>query len=151
MVAGLLLIEKHASVPPADESWKSHPALAIPDGRSHRGEPMLGADIKDPRVLVELSRRFRETDRFLLVKVGDEWIFRGAEHFEKRQEYLLRLLDHYLFSKQRLTGMTRAEIESIFGPLYWTSDRASVSAGRDTLTMSFVNDRVVDAIYSMGY
>src|SRR5436190_19732934 len=87
--------------PGKDESWKKHPALAEPDGKSHRGHQMVAADIKDPRVLKELSRRFREAKALRFVEKNGKQVVVGAEDFEKRQEYLLRLLDYYWFSKQQ--------------------------------------------------
>jgi hypothetical protein len=134
-----------------DDSWKNHPALAEPDGQSHRGDKMVAADINDPRVLAELSRRFRETKPLQLVEQGGKTIVRGAEDFEKRQEYLLRLLDYYWFSRPRIVGKTWAEVESIFGPLGPRTERAQISAGRDTLYLSFKDGRVSDGYYAMGY
>jgi hypothetical protein len=133
---------------PADDKWKSHPALAEPDGRSHRGDQMVAADVGDPRVLAELSRRFRQTQPLQLTPQG---AVRGAEDFERRQEYLLRLLDYYWFSKPRLVGMTRAEVEAIFGPLGRDTKRADIPAGRDVLHLWFREGRVSGAFYAMGY
>jgi hypothetical protein len=112
---------------------------------------MVGADIDDQRVLAELSRRFRRTKPLELVSQRGQAAVRGAEDFESRQEYLLRLLDHYLFSKQRLVGMTRVEVEGIFGPLEPNRDQASLSAGRDKLHLWFKEGRVSSAYYAMGY
>lgn len=123
---------------PADDKWKNHPALAEPNGRSHRGDKMVAANVEDPRVLDELSRRFRQT------KLQDE-------DFGRQQEYFLRLLDYYWFSKPRLVGMNRAEVEEIFGPLGRDPERADISAGRDVLCLWFKNGRVSDAFYAMGY
>ncbi|MEQ8787507.1 MAG: hypothetical protein RIC55_14480 [Pirellulaceae bacterium] len=120
-----------------DDSWKKHPALAEPDGRSHRGDKMVAAEIEDPRVLKELSRRFRATRK-------------GFEDFELRQEYLLRLLDYYYFSKRRIVGMKRTEVEEIFGPLGGGPDRAFVSGGRDRFVLWFKDGRVSGAYYAMG-
>jgi hypothetical protein len=135
--------------------WRSHPALAEPDGQSHRHGRMLGDKINDPRVLDELSRRFRATRELRFVKSGDAWKLEGGGDFEYRQEYFLRLLDYYWFSKDRLTGMTRHKIESIFGPggleRSQRSGRLSWSAGRDMLIADIENNRVVDAQYVMGY
>jgi hypothetical protein len=75
----------------------------------------------------------------------------GEEDFEKRQEYFLRLLDYYWFSKPRLVGMTRAEVEQVFGRLGADSERAFISAGRDTLCLWFKDGRVSGAFYAMGY
>jgi hypothetical protein len=58
---------------------------------------MVAAGIKDPRVLKELSRRFRAAKPLRLVEKGGRVTVRGADDFERRQEYLLRLLDHYWF------------------------------------------------------
>ncbi len=115
---------------PADDGWEGHPALAEPDGRSRRGDKAVAADAGDPRVLAELSRRFRQTKPLQLTPQGD---VRGAEDFERRQEYLLRLLDYYWFSKPRLVGMTRVEVEAIFGPLGHDTQRADIPDGRDLL------------------
>ena len=134
-----------------DDSWKKHPALAEPDGTSHRGGKMVAAEIKDPRVLKELGRRFRETKMLRVVEKDGKRITEGTEDFEKRQEYLLRLLDHLWFSKQRIVGMKRTEVEEIFGPLGDNPDRAFVSGGRDTLCLWFKDGRVSGAYYAMGY
>jgi len=136
--------------------WRSHPALAEPDGKSHRnGRVLVGDKITDPRVLTELSRRFRATKELAFNKVGDDWELEGEEDFEIRQEYFLRLLDYYWFSKDRLTGMTRDKIESIFGPggldPGQKSGRLIWSAGRDELIADIENNRVVDAQYVMGF
>lgn len=131
----------------ADDSWKNHPALAEPDGTSHRGDKMVAADIKDERVLDELSRRYKATKRFRINPDG----ISGADDFERRQEYLLRLLDHYWFSKERLVGMTRAQVENIFGPLGGDPARAYISAGRDIMCLRFHEGRLVGACYVMGY
>jgi len=114
-----------------------HAALAIPDGESRRGGPWVGADIDDPRVLEELSRRYR-----------------AEEDFERRQEYFLRLLDYYLFSRDRLAGKSRPEIERIFGPGSSDehhSNRLAWGGGRDSLIVDFENGVAVGAIYIMGY
>jgi hypothetical protein len=131
--------------------WRNHPALAEPDGQSHRGGKMVAADITDPRVLKELSRRYRELKPLRIVERDGKTIVLGAEDFEKRQEYLLRLLDYYWFSKQRLVGMTRTEVEAIFGPLGNDAGQAHVAAGRDTLCLWFQGGRVTGAFYAMGY
>jgi hypothetical protein len=112
---------------------------------------MVAAAIDDPRILLELSRRFRRTEPLRLVRQGGETTVAGAEDFEMRQEYLLRLLDYYWFSKPRLVGMTREEVEGVFGPLGPVAGRASISAGRDTLCLWFKGGRVSDAFYAMGY
>jgi hypothetical protein len=132
---------------PADDRWKNHPALAEPDGHSHRGDKMVAADIDDPRVLAELARRFKQTEPLRVTRAG----VRGDADFERRQEYLLRLLDHYWFAKPRLLGMTWAEVDAVFGPLGPPAGRASVSAGRDTLYLWFAGGRVSGAYYAMGY
>jgi hypothetical protein len=134
-----------------DEGWRQHPALAEPDGESHRGDKMIAADIKDPRVLKELSRRFRAAKQLRLIEKDGRVTVSGAEDFERRQEYLLRLLDHYWFSKQRLVGMTRADVEQVFGPLGADPERASISAGRGTFCVYFKGGRVSGAYYCMGY
>jgi hypothetical protein len=154
VTGGLLVLPRQAGVlrnVPGDEGWKDHPALAEPDGRSHRGDRMVAAGIDDPRVLLELSRRFRRTEPLRLVRRGGETTVSGAEDFERRQEYLLRLLDYYWFSKPRLVGMTRAEVEVVFGPLGAVAGRASISAGRDALCLWFKGGRVTSAFYAMGY
>jgi hypothetical protein len=115
-----------------------HPALAVPDGESHRGGPWVGADIDDPRVLDELSRRYRT-----------------EKDFERDQEYFLRLLDYYLFSRDRLTGKTRVEIERIFGPPMdpdeEDSNRCEWKGGRDYLVVDFKDGIAVGAFHIMGY
>jgi hypothetical protein len=136
--------------------WRSHPALTVPDGRSHRhGKILVGDNVNDPRVLAELSRRFRATKELAFIKVGNDWKLRGEQDFEIRQEYFLRLLDHYWFSKDRLTGMTRQQIESLFGPGGLDpgrrSGRLQWSAGRDMLLADIENNRVLGAQYVMGY
>jgi hypothetical protein len=136
---------------PSRRDWRLHPALAEPDGRSHRGDRMAAANVDDPRVLAELSRRFRATEPLRLTRRGQDPTIRGAGDFERRQEYFLRLLDHYWFSKQRLVGMDRRAVVRIFGPLGDRPDRGQVSAGRDTLYLSFANGRVTGGFYSMGY
>jgi hypothetical protein len=136
---------------PAEADWKQHPALAEPDGKSHRGDRMVAATIEDPRVLAELSRRFQQTKPLQLVRHGKGLEVRGAEDFERRQEYLLRLLDYYYFSKERLPGMTRAQVEAIFGRLGSNPDKAEVCGGRDTLVLWFKQGRVDWANYVTGY
>jgi hypothetical protein len=122
------------------DDWQSHPALSPPDGESHRGDKRL-PPIRDQRILDELSRRFRG--------------LQGEDDFEVRQEYFLRLLDHYLFEKNRLVGMTRQEVESIFG--LGTSftglqpGRLMWDGGRDSLFVDVEKDRVTQAGYVMGY
>jgi hypothetical protein len=111
----------------------------------------VAADIDDPRILAELSWRYRRTNPLELVPRRGEVAVRGAEDFERRQEYLLRLLDYYWFGKQRLVGMTRVEVEGIFGPLGPDTERASISAGRDKLHLWFKDGRVSSAYYAMGY
>lgn len=130
------------------DKWNSHPALAEPDGRSHRGDKMVAADIEDPPIVVELGRRFRQTNPLQFTPQGR---IKGAEDFERREEYFLRLLDYYWFSKPRLVGMTRAEVEMIFGPLGGDTEQAGISAGRDALYLWFKGGRVSDAFYAMGY
>jgi hypothetical protein len=134
-----------------DESWRNHPALLEPDGLSHRGNKMVAAAVQDPRVLTELSRRFRQTRPVRVVQQGEETTVLATEDFERRQEYLLRLLDYYWFSKPRLVGMTRAEVVGIFGPLGEDPERAVISAGRDILSLYFKEGRLVSAFYAMGY
>jgi hypothetical protein len=154
ITGGFLVLSPQVSVRrngPVGEQWKNHPALAEPDGHSHRGDRMVAADIHDPRIVRELSRRYRQTEPLRLVQQGGETTVLGAEDFERRQEYLLRLLDFYWFSKPRLVGMSRAEVEGIFGPLRPNAGRASISAGRDTLYLWFKEGRVSDAFYAMGY
>jgi hypothetical protein len=152
-MGGFSLLPAQTNIRPntTEDSWKEHPALAEPDGQSHRGDRMVAADINDPRVLAELIRRFRQTKPLELVEQGDNIDVRGTEDFEKRQEYLLRLLDYYWFSKPRLIGMTWAEVDKIFGPLGPVAKAASISAGRDTFYLWFKEGRVSDAYYAMGY
>ncbi|MCZ7647193.1 MAG: hypothetical protein M5U26_18380 [Planctomycetota bacterium] len=137
--------------PGEDDAWKKHPALAEPDGGSGRGGKMVAADIKDPRILKELSRRFRATRPMRIEEKDGKTRVVGAEDFERRQEYLLRLLDYYWFSQERLKGMTRAEVEEIFGPLGGNGASASIHAGRDTFYIAFEDGRVSHAFYAMGY
>lgn len=114
----------------------AHPALEVPDGESHRGGPMVAADIEDPAVVEELGRRYR-----------------SEKDFERGQEYFLRLLDHFLFSKDRLTGMTRKQVEDIFGPGMEADrpGRRRWGGGRDSLVIEFEEDRVVWACHIQGY
>jgi hypothetical protein len=138
-----------------DDNWLAHPALRPPDGQSRRAARTVGDDIQDSRVLAELSRRFLATKEFTFVKTGDRWELQGSNDFETRQEYFLRLLDYYLFSKDRLTGMTRKRIEGVFGPGCLEegvmNGRLSWDAGRDSLIADIENGRVVDVQYIMGY
>jgi hypothetical protein len=146
LAGGLFVLLSQDSVcrnGPLDQEWKNHPALAEPDGRSHRGGNMVASEINDRRILLELSRRFRQTQTLQLVQQGGKTITQGTEDFERRQEYLLRLLDYYWFSKQRLLGMTWAEVETVFGPLGPKGERAYVSAGRDTLCLWFREESAV--------
>src|SRR5438874_1807050 len=101
LAGGFSLRPTQGSSPRAgtDDDWKNHPALAEPDGQSHRGDTTVAADIDDPRVLAELVRRFRQTEPLRLASRGGRTVVRGAGDFEKRQEYLLRLLDYYWFGK----------------------------------------------------
>jgi hypothetical protein len=161
VVAGFLVLSSQRSVGrndrvvkrnnPVDEEWKNHPALEEPDGRSHRGDKMVAADIDDPRILLELSRRFRQTKPLQLVQQSDKPTVQGFGNFERRQEYLLRLLDYYWFSKPRVLGMTGAQVEGIFGPLESKDGRDCISGGRDTVYFSFKNGRVSYVFYAMGY
>jgi hypothetical protein len=130
-----------------NESWRNHPVLLEPDGYSHRGGKMVAPEIKDERILAELSRRYKATRPLRITNDG----MTGAEDFERRQEYLLRLLDYYWFSEKRLVGMTRAEVERIFGPVETELDRAYVRGGRDALCLWFKEGRVTGAYYAMGY
>jgi hypothetical protein len=139
-----------------EDDWRSHPALAAPDGRSHRhGRVLVGDKIDDPRVLAELSRRFRATQELRFATMGDAWKLEGERDFEIRQEYFLRLLDFYWFSMDRLTGMPRHKIEAIFGPggldPSRKSGRLSWSAGRDVLIADIENNRVIGVQYVMGF
>ncbi len=153
VAAGLLICQHGLQGQDAkdDDSWKKHPALTEPDGKSHRGDKMVAEEIKDPRVLKELGRRFRETKALRVVEKNGKRIAEGSEDFEKRQEYLLRLLDHFWFSKQRIVGMQRTEVEEIFGPLGNNPERAFVSGGRDTFCVWLKDGRVSGAYYTMGY
>lgn len=143
----------------ADEAWRQHPALADPDDRSHRGGKMVAADIDDPRVLVELSRRFKAADAADRSEDTRGWLHKGR-NFQLRQEYLLRLLDYYHFSQDRLTGKTKTEVEAIFGPgnrLKFGADPAEQDdmlawqAGRDTFIVYLDGQRVTGTYYAMGY
>ena len=136
---------------PQDEppDWRVHPALVEPDGQSHRGDKMVAAGVDDPRVLEELSRRFKSSEN----------------DFEKRQEYLLRLLDYYLWGKNpehsntdnRLLGMSIAQVEAVFGPgnpgaqLTDRTDSLFWRGGRDLLVVYFEDGRISYAVYIMGY
>ena len=127
-----------------DDRLLRHPALAEPDGVSHRGDRMVAANISDARIVAELSRRFRATRPTLA----------GQGEFERRQEYLLRLLDYYYFSGHRLTGKTRAEVEQIFGagtPASGIPQALEWSGGRDTFVVYLRGDRVTGCFYAMGY
>src|SRR5262245_708881 len=161
----------------ADGSWQNHPALAAPDGQSHRGDKMVAAEISDPRVLAELIRRFHQTKPVRLTEQDGKTVVREAEDsekrqkyflrsdglvvgwrdrrtggdFEKRQEYFLRLLDYYWFSKPRLLGMTWAEVDHVFGPLGPVAKRADISVGRDTLCLWFKDGKCSGAYYAIGY
>ena len=131
-----------------DDSWKNHPALAEPDGKSHRGDKMVAADIKDQRVLNELGRRYKATKR---LRVNPDGIS-GAEDFEKRQEYLLRLLDHYWFSEQRIVGMTRARKSR--QSLVRLATMRSVLTSREVeirFAFGFMTVASSYAFYAMGY
>src|SRR5262245_4173664 len=79
--------------PMFDDDWRQHPALMEPDGVSHRGDKMIADDVRDPRIIAELSRRFRATQAMRFA--NQQWT--GTDGFERRQEYLLRLLDFYHF------------------------------------------------------
>lgn len=151
LVGGFSLLPRHENDSRADNGWRGHPALAEPDGRSHRGDKMVAAEINDRRVLEELVPRFRQTEPLRLVNQNGETVVRGGGDFEKRQEYLLRLLDYFWFSKPRLTGMTWAEVDRIFGPLGPMAEQASVSAGRDMFWIWFKDGRVSGAFYAIGY
>jgi hypothetical protein len=146
VIVAALLAGPHL-YPGRQGDWQSHPALIPPDGKSHRGDKRT-PPIADQRVLDELSRRFRATKELSLDG-------KGAEDFEIRQEYFLRLLDHYLFEKNRLKGMTRVQVEAIFGPgskcFDGTPGRLEWSAGRDSLCIDVKDGRVTQAMYVMGY
>jgi hypothetical protein len=121
-----------------DDSWRRHPALSEPDGKSHRFDRTL-PKIDDPRILTELSRRFRDT---------------GTDDFERRQEYLLRLLDYYYFDDpNRLVGKAPMEVERIFGPgeRGVIPDTLEWSGGRDTFVVYFKKGRATGAWYAVGY
>jgi hypothetical protein len=136
-----------------NESWKLHPALAEPDGRSHRGDKLVADQIADRRVLAELIRRFRQTKPLCLAERDGQTLLLGTNDFERRQEYFLRLLDYFWVSKNRLVGMTRAEVEAIFGPLTYcpVMEGVFLSAGRDSLIIYFADGKVSSAYYAMGY
>lgn len=154
VIGGLSLflsLENDRQSKPSEDDWKNHPVLAEPDGESHRGDKQLGADIHDPRILAELSRRFRATTPLRIVQEGARTTVRGADDLGRRQEYLLRLLDYYWFSKRRLVGMARGEVEGIFGPLAGEADRAEIRGGRDLFLLWFKEGRVYGAYYAMGY
>jgi hypothetical protein len=120
-----------------------HPALQPPDGQSHRGGKMVGDTLQKWGDVLALGK-----------------LYQGAEKFEARQEYLLRLLDYLLFSKDRLTGMKRAEIEAVFGkgksnPVENEKNpnktRYAWSGGRDCVLVWFDGDVATGADYVMGY
>ncbi len=115
----------------------THPALARPDGKSHRGDTMVGNTLTDPTALQELGR-----------------LYQKEKAFEARQEYLLRLLDYYLFSQNRLKGMKKHEVESVFGPTQYEDknpSRVSYSGGRDSLVIDYKDNIVSYAQYIMSY
>jgi hypothetical protein len=99
---------------------------------------MVGASIEDSRVLSELSRRFRESGN---------------------HEYFLRLLDYYLFSSNKLRGITREQIEGIFGPGKTPQHMKPSEGGSlltwdvppDSLTVEIKDGRVAWAFYVMGF
>ena len=135
--------------PVFDDHWLQHPALMEPDGISRRGGKMVADDVRDPRIIAELSRRFRATQAMGFV--NQQWT--GTDDFERRQEYLLRLLDFYHFSANRLAGMSRAKVQEIFGAgdRCPPGNRLSWSAGRDVFVVWFRKGRVAGSYYVMGY
>ena len=87
-------------------------------------------------------------------------LYQAAEGFEIRQEYFLRLLDYFWFSQQRVNGMKRVDIETVFGkgrpePIRDnknpTATRLGWSGGRDSILIWFENDKATGAFYVMGY
>ena len=87
-------------------------------------------------------------------------LYQRARDLESRQEYFLRLLDYFEFSKPRLVGMKRTDIEAVFGA--GKQDRlqddenpkATVlqwRGGRDYLSITFVGEIATKADYVMGY
>jgi len=124
-------------------SAESNPALSPPDGISHRGDKMVGDNLTDLKDVAALGMLYRE-----------------AKGFEIRQEYFLRLLDHFWFSQQRFTGMKLAEIEQVFGPgkpdKYAGNQKPNVtclewSGGRDLIKVWFEGEKATGAAYIMGY
>jgi hypothetical protein len=146
-----------------DHQWQDHPALREPGGGAHRANDMSAGYIDDPRVLRELSMRFRGIRTMWFDRQANKWILRKADGFEKRQAYLYRLLDHYL-RMDRLKGTTKKQMQEIFGPperayvRHWDTsnplfyDVMEWPVGqRDTFLVSFDNGRVVSAGVIMGY
>ena len=121
----------------------SHPALSPPDGVSHRGGKMVGDSLTKWEDVVAFGKLYQTT-----------------KEFEVRQEYFLRLLDYFWFSKRRIIGMKRTDIESVFGKGHPqpirdsknpTSTRLAWSGGRDSILIWFENDTATGAFYAMGY
>ncbi len=123
-----------ASVTPA--------ALVPPDSGSHRGGKMVGDKLTNPDDLLALGKLFQQ-----------------SKDLETRQEYFLRLLDYFWFSKKRLIGMKRAEIEKYFGPGVPDDPQAGMGmplqlkwgGGRDILVIVFEGDVAKQAGYIMGF
>jgi hypothetical protein len=117
----------------ADDSWRKHPALTPPDDPVRpRGGPKVADKIDDARILFELSRRFKAT---------------------RDQEYFLRLLDYYGFRGERLVGMTRGQVEGIFGtgPKQFADGQLHVPGGRDIFVVYFKDGHAIGAYYAIGY
>lgn len=121
----------------------SPPALQPPDGKSHRGDKMVGDQLTDPKDIAALGKLYRE-----------------AKDFEIRQEYFLRLLDYFWFSKERLIGMKQTDIEEVFGPgkaeKYFHDQTPNItsllwSGGRDYIQVSFKDGKATGAAYVMGF
>jgi len=148
-IAVIFILGCHQECQTTDEA-EAHGVLLPPDGKSHRGDKMVG-DKATAEELKELSERYK-TLTMKMANAGQ--VMNAMPYFENQQEYFLRLLDYYLFSKNRLVGMTRREIEDIFGSRQAEDGpRFSLTwrGGRDTLKAVFENGRVKTAMYSMGF
>ena len=118
-----------------------HPALLPPDGQSHRGDRMIGDTLNKDEVL----------------KLGK--LYQYATGFEERQEYFLRLLDYFWFSERRFIGMTRADIEKVFGSAQFNPaqdnnpkpSRLEWAGGRDRILITFNGDIAANAYYVTGF
>lgn len=116
-----------------DENWRNHPALDDSVWRGRVGEMHVAADIQDPRIIAEISRRYR---------------------LQRQEKYFERLVQHYWNDNEqpRLLGMTRAEVENIFGPISESGTHFWIDGGgRDGLQVWFKEGRVTGAYHVMGY